>query len=90
MYTLYGQMLEQYHHDGRGYDLIANLYQQRIQTLSQIQSTVTPASISSCGKSLDLELISKTVDMERRRNNHDEALKILSDAFNNADKGQPR
>jgi hypothetical protein len=97
LYTLYGQLLEEYHHDGRGFDLIANLYHQRMEPLSQSQSTVAPAPASSASsasmnpaKVIDLELISKTVETERRRRNHDDALAILSDSFNNADKQRPR
>jgi hypothetical protein len=82
-------LLEEYHHDGRGCEMILTLYRQKQEALSQSQNSgVTPSSASI--NSIDLELVSKTVDMERRRRNHDEALAILSDVFKKADKEHPR
>lgn len=92
LYTLYGHLLEEYHHDGRGCEMILTLYRQKQEALSQSQNSgVIPssASINSIA-GIDLELVSKTVDMERRRRNHDEALAILSDVFKKADKEHPR
>lgn len=91
LYTLYGQLLEDYHRDGRGNDVISTLYKQKIELLKEKKSNGEETSSSKfCGQSIDLELVTKTVEMKRIQGFHEEALNVLAEAYEIADNSKSR